>query len=675
MPWWDNTPLLISAIGSDTTDETIRILHEHTVPRAFDAEQRGDALSIVEFDQNLGGDEDFRRCLSESRRAGIREIIYINTHCFGYRSYETHSDWAEVGRDGKAFHAYDVNYYTCLNSPWRQEFFRTLRRVASFDIDGIFLDGPIMLRDGCFCPACQEKFRTAYGRSLFDATDDERMRFNTDVVTDFLRETYETLKSINPELLLYINNSALRADVTGSNTRRCAPYTDMLGAEGGFCWVNPRFPLWHVSPMAKILESQAGGKPTIIFTAGDHKPWSHFAHTAAETRIFYWQSVANGAGVWYTMHGGEYMMETEGGRAAVDCNRFIRAHRDLYAHTKPVSRVALLWSQDSANYYSSSVERTDFTAAVTLGKDASAVKGNHYNALMGFYEALTRSHVQFDIIDEANVTEGWLSRYDTLIAPTAGCMSDAVADGIRAFVKTGGTFVSTFDTGFYNADGTPCAPKLADVQGFSKVSRVVLYPNAGTGYARIGADSPVTANMSCKLIPTPDRALDVVPITGVRVSMEFLEPMGGRYEPLTDKAYPAILENDYGKGKSVFFTGTVGEFFHEMTLPDYRRLFINAVTERADPVIRSNAPGSVEMVLRERDGKYRLHLINLTGEMGRPFENILPLHDVSVELSVGHPLKDARCVTNAKVCDFETIKDGCRFALPIIYDYELLTIE
>ncbi|MGN1075000.1 MAG: beta-galactosidase trimerization domain-containing protein [Eubacteriales bacterium] len=675
MSWWDNSPLLISAIGSETADETIRVLHEHTVPRAFDAEQRSDPYANVEYDGSAGGEDDFRRCLEESRRAGIREILYINTHCFGGRGYDEHPDWAELDRDGKPFHAYDVNYYTCLNSSWRQSFFKTLRRVAAFDIDGIFLDGPIMLRDGCFCPACQEKFRAAHGKSIFDATDDERMRFNTDVVTEFMRETYELLKSINPELLLYINNSALRADVTGSNTRRCAPYTDMLGAEGGFCWVNPRFPLWHVSPMAKILESQSDGKPTIIFTAGDHKPWSHFAHTAAETRVFYWQSVANGAGVWYTMHGGEYMMDTEGGRAAVECNRFIREHRELYAHTKTVSHTALLWSQDSANYYASSVERTDFTAAATMGKDAAAVKGNHYNALMGFFEALVRTHVQFDIIDEVNVTEGALSRYDTLIAPTVGCMSDAVAENIRAFVENGGTLVSAFDTGFYGEDGTPCAPKLADVQGISGVRRVVLYSNAGTGYARAAAGSPLEGTLGSRLIPTTDRALEVIPAAGVRVSLEYLEPMSGRYEALTDRAYPAILENRFGKGKSVYFAGTVGEFYHEMTLPDYRKLIYGAVTSGADPVVRSDAPGSVETVLRERDGVYRLHLINLTGEMGRPLEKILPVRDVHVELSVGKPLKKAEAVTAAEIRDFEPTENGCRFVLPEAGDYELIAVQ
>ena len=64
-------------------------------------------------------------------------------------------------------------------------------------------------------------------------------------------------------------------------------------------------------------------------------------------------------------------------------------------------KVALMWSMDSANYYSSTVGVTDFTRSQQMGKAVG--KSNHYRAFMGFYEMLARSHIQFDIVDEYNV--------------------------------------------------------------------------------------------------------------------------------------------------------------------------------------------------------------------------------------------------------------------------------
>jgi hypothetical protein len=100
--------------------------------------------------------------------------------------------------------------------------------------------------------------------------------------------------------------------------------------------------------MAKYIQTQAKGKPTVIFIAGNSSPYAYYMHTAQETKLYYAQSVANGANVWYGVHGATGLMDTPGGRAAERFAAFIRDHADVSADTRPVSNVALMWSTETA---------------------------------------------------------------------------------------------------------------------------------------------------------------------------------------------------------------------------------------------------------------------------------------------------------------------------------------
>ncbi|NLC67393.1 MAG: hypothetical protein GX754_01105 [Clostridiaceae bacterium] len=322
--------------------------------------------------------------------------------------------------------------------------------------------------------------------SLYDATDEQRLLFNVDSVTEFVQKTHNIMKAEKPDILLYLNNSALRADVTGSNTRKVEPYVDMLGAEGGFVWVTKDSPLWHVSPMAKQIEAQSNGKPTVIFIAGDYKPRSYYMHTACETRIYYAQAVANGANVWYGIHGPTEQMDTPGGAAAVEFNKFLRKNE---------------------------------------------------------------------------------------------------------------------------------------------------------------------------------------------VFAEYSEPMEGRYLPMPETFYPGVLHNCSGRGWSIYFAATFGEFFNKYTNPDYKRMLLNAVYQFADPLVITDAPGSVEVVLRRKDDKYILHLINMTGEMERPIQRVIHIYNVKMELHLDRPASCISSITGQDPADFEIFEKGCRFTIPEIKEYEVLVIE
>ena len=686
MKWWEKAPMVISAIQCNYGEDSFENLRKQVVERSFNTEQ----LLHLTATGHWGYFEEARdgkkldAYLAESRKHGIREIFYFNVHCVSVETIEQHPDWAQLTRDGEPVRAYDVQAFVCLHSSWKDHFLRELASLCSHDIDGIFLDGPVIAQGACYCPACQKAFREWITtvkdvpvdptHTIFDATPLEMTEYKVATMEGFMKLAYETVKRLRgDDVLLYINNSSLHADVTGSRTRRLEKYVDMLGSEGGFVWVNRSTPIWTISAQAKLLATQGQGKPAVIFTAGDSKPWSYYMHTAAETGLYYAQTVAHGANVWYGIHGAIPQMETPGGARAVEWNRFLTANPDLYHGSKQEARVALVWSQPSANYYASSVEKSDFTKAAQLHRDAT--RGDHTAAFRGFFEILTREHVQFDVIDEQSLTDGSLDRYELVLLPTVACMTQAQADAVRAFVERGGKLISTGDTGCFDEWGRETGPKLADVQGIGKVEDRVAWTLYGGGYQRSDRDTYVTEHLSWKLTPSANAALRVEPAEGAQVAAEYCVQMASRYTSLPDEWFPAILLNRCGKGESVFFAGMLGEFFAGSGNPDAQRMVADAVAHMSAPLVETDAPSSVEFVLRRKENEFILHLINATGAMERPIQKLIPIDGVHVRLHLGRPAQAIEARTGCVPADFAPEADGCSFTLPRVGDYEAYIIR
>lgn len=675
--WW-HEPLRISAVQCNYNEDSHEILREHVVKRDFNTEQLLHLTAeghMAYYVEELHG-EKLNKYLKEAHRNNIREIVYINVHCITKEWRDKDPAWVIRDKNGKEIAAYEIYYLNCVNSSWFEFFKTNLEKLCKHDIDGIFLDGPVFSPQGCYCEACREKFSKVYNKSIFEATPQELREFKVDSVTEYMRKTNEIVKGINPNILLYINNSALRADVTGSNTRKVEPYVDMLGAEGGFVWVDKITSLYHPGAMAKHLEAQAKGKPTVTFFAGDQKPFSYYMHTAAETKIIFAQSWANGSSVWYGIHAPTYIMNTPGGRAAESMNKFHKEHEQYFRKSSSVSKIALMWSMDSANNYSSSVEVSDFTSAQYVG--GFAKKGNHYNSFMGFYEMLSRSHIQFDVVDEKNITDGDLYKYDTLILPTCGCIGSEAAEAIRKFVSEGGNVISTFDTGFYSEKGQPYkSPILADVMGIDKAREIVTYCTVGTGFQRINHVEWIEKELSADLIPAPEFVVDVIPKKNAEVLSFYLEPMKSRYVALPENKFPGILVNSFGKGTSIYISGTLGEFFHTRTIVDYRILINNIIKYISKPVLETDAPASIDTVLRYQSdsNRYVLHIVNMTGEMIRPIERVIPVRNIKIVVNTDKSIRTVKWVNKSMDIKADINNGRVEFTIPEVGEYEVISIE
>jgi Beta-galactosidase len=420
---------------------------------------------------------------------------------------------------------------------------------------------------------------------------------------------------------------------------------------------------------------QAKGKPTVIFIAGDQKPNSYYMHTPEETVLMMAQTVSNGANIWYGIHAPTYIMDCLGGKAAERFLKFLEKNDEYYINSRPYSNVALMWSVDSANYYRSSIGETDFTEEQSSGNNVGY--GDLNKAFMGVYEMLGRQHIQFDVIDEDSIHSGLCSKYELIVIPSSGCMSEGTAAKIREYVYKGGNLVCFFDCSFFSQTGEKnLKPYMADLLGIEEVGDVVGYGSGGFGYMFV-KDTALLNGLGTSILLSPEYVYDIKPARNVEVIAYSNEPMKSRYTALPQGKYPVILKNEYGNGLCYYLNGTFGEFFTDKSNPDHSRLLNNIISVMSKPILVTDAPGSVEMIIREQRESDRLllHIANMTGEMTRPVNRIIPLYNTNVSILVEKPVVAVRNIALGTEIPFKIFNGRVEFVIPVINQYELYSID
>jgi hypothetical protein len=454
------------------------------------------------------------------------------------------------------------------------------------------------------------------------------------------------------------------------------PHQDILGAEGGFLYYDLRTaPLWKPGMTARLLEIQSGGKPTVVFIAGANKGWDEYLLSPTETRLLYADTVANGASPWYGIS--LRSADRPGALAAGEMNLFLRKHSEFYSGSRPLARVALLWSSRTADFYRASVPVTDFTPQGKALEKRSAA-GDFFASFKGCYEALLRSHLPAVVVDDEAIECGGLEGYDLLVCPNCACMGDGALGAAEEFVSDGGNLIASFETSRYDAFGD-----LRDGFGLSGVFGV----EAGEGtfgpmmldYFSITSPGGIIPadGLSDMQLPSPIYGMEVVPTTAEALAM-YHGKMPARYHKLPPlSGNPTIMLNRYGKGRCLYIAGNFFEHYGTYHNPDYRKIISSAVDAMAGKLVTlSNCPSSVEVVLRfQEGGRMLVHLVNFTSEMTRPMESIVRLKDLEVTLHGIDFAGKARALRMDGELEVSSDGGDSRMVLPVLDEYEVIVLD
>ncbi len=624
------------------------------------------------FDERRHG-AILKQYVARARKRGLRVILYLNCHIIARQDDARAAEWAQQLPDGTYPRMYDTYYTCCVNSAWRDQFFRVVDSLARYPVDGVFLDGPVLIAGGCRCPSCQARHREWFGSEMGAGPASFEFRWRS--LREFLREAYARFKRVRPDGVFYQNLPAAHPRVSGVDLRECLETNDIVGTEGGFMFYGPPkyASMWKPGFAARLLEAVAPRKPRVLFMAGDQKPWSWYQHAAGETAICIASAAANGANVWYGLHGSTELLQTPGGQAARRVFRFMRDHEDLYAGARSAARVAIFHSYETDAAWGGAAEATDLYGE---GAGAKALAGKPPEEQSGFVDMTTRSHVPYDVLADLDLDAAALDRYACVILAGAPCMSRETAERLRAYVRRGGHLIGSFTASLHDERGVARKNlELGDVFGVRIDGRITNYRNFNY-FVASGRRHPLLAGVDLPLLPAPALALDVRTRSGAVTAARFLKPLAGRYMPLTSPGSPAIVMSRFGKGRALYFAGSFGESYGQFAAPEYCAILANALRMLGRPAVELVAPPSpIEVVARRQGGRLIVHLINGCGVNGRPIERVETQRDLVLRIC-GEPAgASARALVRGKRLDVLRSGGTLDVCVPVLDEYEVVVVD
>ena len=602
--------------------------------------------------------------LKECEKNDINVILYMNCHILLPSQRDKYSEWAVVGSDGSYTMLYETYVSGCLNSSWVNNFLEALDQLKELNLAGIFFDGPAYLP--CYCSRCQDKFQKRHGIEMGKAKEELVNSFMKDTVLACKDLFYEKVKELNPEWLCYYNEGLLHGVLDSEESKRMFKHNDIIGTEGGFFFYGPPHdvPFTKFSTSAKIAESVANGeKPSVVFMAGDHKPWSWLLHTPTETKLCYAAILANSGSIWYGLHCSLDTLNRENRAAIKEMVQFDKKNDYIFKNLRSCAEIALYYSFDTAKYYSSSVGVSDFYG--DTNHTNKPYIGNYLDAFEGAVAMLTHLNLPFEIVTELNIDR--LSEYKVCVAPSPAFMSAVVADKFKDFAENGGTLIADSEIARYDrVSGKIKKCLLEDLLGVEFKDTFKRY----SYYNYFCLDDNYAFPERITRFPMVPVQLEINPINAEVVAKACPALAGCYADKPQAPVSPFITLKQGGRGCAYYIGGNFFEFYKKFIHPSYRWLLESLLYRHYHPEFKLiGATESVEFSVRRSDNSTIFALVNFNSAI-RPIEHVPAIHGMKIQSRL--KFKTVKSMTTRKTLQLDV--DG-NIVLPPVNEYEFIIAE
>ena len=665
---WYEQPMRIAALQCNFEDDNLDVI-DKWIDMDFNVEQlfhpTADSYSAL-YKPN-----EHRKILTEyvkkAHKKGLKIILYLNIHILGPSVEHNKEIWSQRKKDGSISYLYKTYPSICLNSPWKDYFYTVLDSLKSADIDGLFLDGPVVANGGCYCEFCLSEYKKAFNEE--PGSDFQNLwEFNANTRDRFLQKAYNYWKKDNPEKIFYMNLSLEQTRVSFIKIENALKYNDILGSEGGFMFYEPAKNafLWRPSFTSKLIEAVAPEKSRVIFMAADHKPWSWWMHSPLETKLCIASVIANDANIWYGLHGSTRLLNTASADAAKEILEFYKNNEELLIDTKSAAEVGLLYS-----FANATKEKSDFVSP----KEERKTHGDTEDAIRGYYSMLTESQIPFDIITDFELTNKKLAKYKVIILPNVLALDENSENVFREFVNNGGLLITELGASLYNSKGENNNNfSLTDVFGVSTTGKYSKHENFN--YFVFNSETKLNKDIRSPLIPLPLLSLRINVNENTEIICRAIEDLPGRYVPLPDPKDVFVTSHKFGNGKAIYFAGNIGEMYTEYHVQEYKTFVNNIISEKIEETIEfENAPTHFEVVLRKQNERMILHLVNYQTGPTRPFEKVTTILNLKIKVPVAWNISKIISKSLNMELDSSQKNNMIEFILPEMKEYEVLVLE
>jgi len=626
----------------------------------------------------------FGGVVREGRARGLRVIGRLEVSVKSKGVYGRHPEWFYVDSKGVPLDARG-HFSTCINGPgFRDQLRAIIRELMGHCVpDGIFFNGygyresdASGYRGPCQCAGCLEAFRAFCGKAVpsqagwRDGTDPacgDYRRFKVESVGAFLKETKAFIREHNPEAVVFHGLSYTpRGDAPGSSPgdvlSKLGDAPDIIRCEyQQMPFHNPATWGYWVGEQGKVGLG-AGRRTDIVLDYPISSYYRQGCHSGDWVGLVLAQTLAGGSvphlhfigpmGVQEDRQGIEVLKKWMG---------FAQTHAWAYDAAEPASPVALFLSHSTAQ----------------ADRD-----GRFLHAYRGWYRALSRGHVPFDVVPSAEFGTGDLDavfgRYDTLILPNTERLTGAEREALDGYVERGGALIASLQTALTDTQGERLTSfSLRCLEKIEAVGNRYAEMNA---YCRVGQDRLPGFPETIDVLPVYGNVLCVRPGEGgeTRFTMTAPEPNCIPEDAYihTETDWPGLVLRDFGKGRIAYLPWAPDQMYHRVRQPGLEA-FLLGVVETVSPETRrfleTDAPGSVEVTLFRQPGRMLLHLVNASGCWDGHFDAPIVLRDLS--FSVAGRYGRVRALGLDAELDLEPAGERTQWVLPKLGLYEVVVLE
>ena len=622
----------------------------------------------------LGNSDPFGYLVNGCRKMKMTVIARTDPHAVRNNVYESHPDWIAVTVDGnKRRHWANPDLWvTCALGPYNFGFMSEVHReiMEKYHPDGIFSNR--WAGHGiCYCEHCKENFKNESGHDIplqadrFDPVYQSYQVWYKNRLKKLWIIWDRIIREINPSSR-FIPNGFPDRIVTGQLSD--IVFTDHQ-ARSGYT------PPWSNGRVAKELRSSIGMKPLGgIFSVGfeEQYRWKDSVQSEAEVRVWVAEGVANGMRPWFTKFSG--VLYDRRWLNTVD-----KIYQVLYRSEKylrniyPMARVGLVFSEQNMNYGKNSWQQRN---------------GDH---ISGMYHCLLENRIPFEMVNSRMLGSDYLKPFRLLVLPNIATMSDSQCEGIRQFVKNGGSLVATFETSLYDENGKQRKDfGLGDLFGVSW-DHSVEGPMQNS-YLRLKSD-PLTNRFHPVLKDLEEVYRIINSIFHVKVNpvLEFPSPvtliptypdlpMEDVYPRHPDTDIRELYLSEQNSGRIAYFTGDIDRTFWQIMSVDHGRLLRNTILWALNeelPVI-VNGAGFVDVTVWRQENSMTVHLVNFTNPMMMkgPFRELIPV-DLKVRLNIpaGQIASGVRLLVRDTIPEAEITKNAIIISVPAISNHEIIAVD
>jgi hypothetical protein len=614
----------------------------------------------------LGERDFFGDCCTAAKKRGMRVVARMSPDLNWDDALEAHPEWFERDENQAPRRSREDARLirSCMFTGYMTEYIPAIIREVNslYDIDAVYTNGwpPLGSLPVCHCSVCRNL--PASGTPGYWDNFNERM--------EYLWKLYDGLAKEKKASNFFFANSgggvrsAMNLDRLG---KLCDWFQGDNQGRGG-----EDAPVWLCALQGRVCSSIQDGKMSTNVTGGwstGPVRWRNVGKSPAEATMWLSQTNASGMVPYYHWIGGESGMGEdrrwqETGRKYFQWTAKHDAH---FFNKRSIAKLGWVIGQRTQLFFK--------------GPQAAAMQ----QTVNGMYYALLEGRFLFDFVHEDRLDPERLSKYSALVLPNVALLSDAQCEQLRAYVKSGGSLLATFETSMYDERNQRRSDfGLSDVLGIRKAGEIV--GTTGNGYyARIERRHEILDGFTgTNWLPGAENRLPVAPVANpvLTVVPGFVAyPPELAYPAAPHTGEPAAVLQENGKSRVAYFSGDVERTMWISGHGDLSRLLQNTVNWilRGERPVSVQGPGFVEAFAWETEPGFALHVLNYTNPNTHRgwYREFYPIAEQRVRFDLPGDRKVTR-VDLLKVeatIPFRRTDRGVEFTIPSVTDYEVAAIS